>query len=167
MQPRCAQPPENTLPGSIPKPLRHGYLHITCSRLSAIFALFPVLSLRVLPPTIKVVLPLRKSTRLSLPVQLQCPCSGMGEPGNEAIPKPLRHGYLYITCSRLSAIFALFPVLSLRVLPPTIKVVLPLRKSTRLSLPVQLQCPCSGMGEPGNEAIPKPLKHGYLHITDT
>ena len=47
MQPRCAQPPENTLPGSIPKPLRHGYLYITCSRLPAIFALFPVLSIRV------------------------------------------------------------------------------------------------------------------------
>ena len=67
----------------------------------------------------------------------------------------------------ISSTVALFPVLSLRVRPPTIKVVLPLRKSTRLSLPVQLQCSCSRMGEPGNEAILKPLKHGYLHITDT
>ena len=112
MQPRCAQPPENTLPGSIPKPLRHGYLYITCSRLPAIFALFPVVSLRVRPPTIKVVLPLRKSTRLSLPVQLQCPCSGMGEPGNEAIPKPLKHGYLHITDTQQCMVPAVVPTVS-------------------------------------------------------
>ena len=42
------------------KEKKRKYLHITCSRLPAIFALFLVLNLRVRPPTIKVVLPLRK-----------------------------------------------------------------------------------------------------------
>ena len=55
----------------------------TCSTFSDTFAVFPVLSLRVRPRTIKVS-QVRKNTRLSPPAQLQCLRSGAEKPGNKA-----------------------------------------------------------------------------------
>ena len=80
-------------------------------------------------------------------------------------------------CSKLPAIFALFPVLSLWVCPCTMKASLPLstfdgayvRKNTRLSPPAQLNCSHSRVGEPGNEAkqvvAQDYIYYSYTHCT--
>ena len=64
----------------------------TCGKLPDTFTLFPVLSFQVRLCMIKVSLPslypdaahVRKNTRLSLPAQLQCLCSGAEEWSNKA-----------------------------------------------------------------------------------
>ena len=74
-----------------------------CSKFPTTFALFPVPSLGYAHAQLSSLYLLStfgafhmtKNTRLSTPAQLQCLCSGMWEPGNEARKSLLKHNHSY------------------------------------------------------------------------